>query len=114
MQITPFMQFATLPVANGSLDRALAIYKPFAQFVEQTVPGCLEFALYNTMNNMTGAVDIIIAEHYVDAATHDNFTASDAYQQMLQQTDQQGVLRGAPVLTVVNMVGGFTDRSPRK
>ncbi|KAI4869782.1 hypothetical protein F4820DRAFT_443860 [Hypoxylon rubiginosum] len=113
MQTAPFMQFATLPVANGSLDRALAIYKPFAQFVEQTVPGCLEFALYSTTNT-TGAVDIIIAEHYVDTATHDNFTASDAYQQMLQQTNQQGVLRGAPVLTVVNMVGGFTDRSPRK
>ncbi|KAL7621040.1 hypothetical protein AAE478_008352 [Parahypoxylon ruwenzoriense] len=111
--MAPFMQFATLPVANGSLDKALGIYRPFADFVKATVPGCLEFALYNT-TSATGDVDIIIAEHYINSAAHDNFTASAPYQQMLQETEEQGVLRGAPVLTVVNFVGGFTDRSPGK
>ncbi|RYP34683.1 hypothetical protein DL766_002874 [Monosporascus sp. MC13-8B] len=103
MHMAPFMQFATLPIANG----------PFAEVVESTVPGCLQFALYNTTNNATGQVDIIIVEHYVNAAAHDNFTASDVYQQMLQDTAEQRVLRGEPVLTVVTMAGGFTDRSPK-
>jgi hypothetical protein len=48
---------------------------------------------------------------YVDAAAHDNFTASAVYQQMLKQTEEQAVLRGAPVLTVVGFAGGFKDRS---
>ncbi|RYP17059.1 hypothetical protein DL765_004758 [Monosporascus sp. GIB2] len=99
MQMAPFMQFA------------LGIYRPFAEVVESTVPGCLQFTLYNTTNNATGQVDIIIVEHYVNAAAHDNFTASDVYQQMLQDTAEQRVLRGEPVLTVVSIAGGFTDRS---
>jgi len=46
--------------------QAHAIFRPFAKIVEATVPGCLEFALYQTMHNDTSDVDIIIVEQLVD------------------------------------------------
>ncbi|KAM0811988.1 putative ABM domain-containing protein [Seiridium cardinale] len=108
--MAPFIQFATLPIANGSFDKAIGIYGPFSDMIKQDVPGCLEFALYKSQDSATQEVDIIISERYVDSKTHDAFTSSAVYQEMLNRTAEENVLRGAPVLTVVNQVGGFTNR----
>lgn len=62
---SPFIQFATLPISTGYFEAAMDIFGPFADVVERTVPGCLEFALYKSVNNETGEINIIISERYV-------------------------------------------------
>ncbi|ROW03870.1 hypothetical protein VPNG_07305 [Cytospora leucostoma] len=108
---SPFIQFATLPISTGSFEAAMDIFGPFADVVERTVPGCLEFALYKSVNNETGEINIIISERYVNSEAHDKFTSSSVYQNMINQTVENNVLRGESVLTPVEaQVGGFTNR----
>ncbi|KAK5637680.1 hypothetical protein RRF57_013395 [Xylaria bambusicola] len=147
MSIAPFTQLATLPIANGSLDKVCFPTSP-ANYGNLDTDFCgsgsrnlqtvrehgAKYSLclsricalqphsrghWRDRYHHHRAVHIKIPQNNslssclgdVDVATHDSVTASAIYQQMLNETAEQNVLQGAPILTVIDFVGGFTNRS---
>lgn len=63
--MSPFIQFATLPIANGGYDKAMAVLEPLTDFIKRDVPGCRELSVYKSQDSETHAISIILFERYV-------------------------------------------------
>ncbi|ETI23248.1 hypothetical protein G647_05047 [Cladophialophora carrionii CBS 160.54] len=109
----PFHIVATLNSPPGKAQELIAAILPFAEHVQATEPGCLQYELFQPTGSGLDTADapIVLIELWKDMAALEEHRKGEQYHALLARTKDEGLLSGPPEVKILQAVGGFPART---